>query len=653
MSKRHLYPLFLGPYGENNDLLEKVLLEFLRDHVYWRRNFHPEDPPAIPTMASSDPEYQQFVGRMRLELHKLSAKLKHSVPFSSPRYIGHMASDTLLPALIAQLMTVPYNPNNVVDEASPVTLDMEISTGLQLAKMIGYVADESKPDCAFGHLTSGGTVANYEGLHVMRALRHYPMALAAALRAQDDAPEILLNDGAQVHEADDWTLGNLPVDEVIRLHKTFLDTLEGLPNNEAEAWLDRVDAERIETLGWHEFQKLHPDWKTPVVLVPVTAHYSWAKGVRLIGLGSGQVRVIPEQRMRMDIDALRDELDKLADERIPVLQCVGVLGTTEFGTIDPIHDLVAERDGRLGQGQYVPIHVDAAWGGYITSMFRNADGSFAPQSEIRKQFKYFPSAPVYDAFNALSATESVTIDPHKLGFVPFGSGAVVFRDQRMMDFVAQSADYVFDPAQERPGYRDKFRALGRYILEGSKPGAAAAGVYVSQASLPLDRDNLGKVLEETLHACEYFYDRAGTLARELDNEAIVAVPFEPDTNLICLAINPRNNTSLARLNRFARQVFSAMKVDASVPVQSREFFGSYTTLTRRGLGDAEFQRCLDLLGIEDTDDDDRIFILRHTLMNPWLIDSHNGINYIDEYCHFLTRVIRTTLTNEVASQPET
>ena len=44
--------LFLGPYGENDALLEKLVVEFLRDHVYWRRNFHPADPPAIPTSAA-------------------------------------------------------------------------------------------------------------------------------------------------------------------------------------------------------------------------------------------------------------------------------------------------------------------------------------------------------------------------------------------------------------------------------------------------------------------------------------------------------------------------------------------------------------------------------------------------------------------------
>lgn len=38
--RRTLDACFLGPYGENDTLLEKLLVEFLRDHVHWRRNFH-------------------------------------------------------------------------------------------------------------------------------------------------------------------------------------------------------------------------------------------------------------------------------------------------------------------------------------------------------------------------------------------------------------------------------------------------------------------------------------------------------------------------------------------------------------------------------------------------------------------------------------
>jgi hypothetical protein len=36
------------------------------------------------------------------------------------------------------MLTLPYNPNNVSEDAAPVTIDLEIQAGLQLARMLGY-----------------------------------------------------------------------------------------------------------------------------------------------------------------------------------------------------------------------------------------------------------------------------------------------------------------------------------------------------------------------------------------------------------------------------------------------------------------------------------------------------------------------------------
>ena len=184
-----LYPCFLGPYAENDDLLESLVVGFLRDHVYWRRNLHPEDAPAIPTGANRRADYVDFESRLRRELHQLSAALKRSVPFHSPRYIGHMVSDLLLPGLVAQMLALPYNPNNVSADAAPVTIDLELKAGLQLAAMVGYVADPARVDCAFGHLTSGGTLANVQGLRLALALKAFPVALRAANAPLADLPD--------------------------------------------------------------------------------------------------------------------------------------------------------------------------------------------------------------------------------------------------------------------------------------------------------------------------------------------------------------------------------------------------------------------------------------------------------------------------------
>ena len=131
------------------------------------------------------------------------------------------------------------------------------------------------------------------------------------------------------------------------------------------------------------------------------------------------------------------------------------------------------------------------------------------------------------------------------------------------------------------------------------------------------------------------------------------VPFEPDSNLICLAVNRNGNRSLARMNRFARRVFARMKVDAARPVQFARFIGSYTSLRREGGDDGQCDRILRDLGIDPAtfvavpnqprEEADHIFILRHTLMNPFLMDGPGERNYIDMYWDFLEEVIDDAL----------
>lgn len=170
---------FLGPYGENDTLLEKLVVEFLRDHVYWRRNFPSRGSAGDLDACRVAPRLRIVCeARLRRELHQLSAALKKSVPFHSPRYLGHVVSDLLIPGLAAQILTLPYNPNNVSEDAAPVTVDLEVQVGLQLAKMLGYVHDPKRVDCAFGHLTSGGTLANYQALRLALALKAFPCRTA-------------------------------------------------------------------------------------------------------------------------------------------------------------------------------------------------------------------------------------------------------------------------------------------------------------------------------------------------------------------------------------------------------------------------------------------------------------------------------------------
>ena len=146
-----LASVFLGPKGENADVFERLLLEAFRDHVFWRRNFHPEDGFHVAEADKLRPEYQHAISTLSQELMGLLGELKAGVPFFSPRYIGHMTSDLTMASLIGWFATMLYNPNNVAAEASPVTTRMELEVAAQLARMIGY-----DRDAQWGHLTSGG-----------------------------------------------------------------------------------------------------------------------------------------------------------------------------------------------------------------------------------------------------------------------------------------------------------------------------------------------------------------------------------------------------------------------------------------------------------------------------------------------------------------
>lgn len=631
---------FLGPYGENDAMLEKLVVEFLRDHVYWRRNFHPEDPPAIATHAAQQPEYRAFEARLRQELHQLSAALKKSVPFHSPRYMGHMVSDLLIPGLAAQMLTLPYNPNNVSEDAAPVTVDMEVQVGLQLARMLGYNHDPLQVDCAFGHLTSGGTLANYQALRLALALKAFPVALRTAGVPDIELPE------------DDWTAFNLMPAAGIALLDRWQAWLAAQPVATRRRWTAAVQGHRIEQRGLVDFFAAHPQLRVPRVLAPITAHYSWSKGLKLLGLGRDQLQLLPERGMRLDLDALDDTLLACEREQQPVLLAVAVLGTTEYGTIDPVDGVVDARDrhGALGLG--FGVHVDGAWGGYLATLFRNTDGSIRPHSQVRNGFNAFPSPEVHAAFAAVARADSVTVDPHKLGYLPYGSGAFICRDHRAMALLAEQADYVFHGTTP-PGYLARYRSLGQFIPEGSKPGASAAAAYVTHRVLPLDHAHFGRLQAQTIVAAETFEKRAWQFSTEVAGDLAVIVPFVPDSNLVCLALNPRGNRDVSRANAFVRRLHDELRCDPSQPLQLKEFFGSVTTLTPEALGDVEMQRILQALGLDRNslggDNDDRLLILRHTLMNPYLIDHENGISYIDRYFEFLDRRTRALLALDQAA----
>ncbi len=122
---------------------------------------------------------------------------------------------------------------------------------------------------------------------------------------------------------------------------------------------------------------------------------------------------------------------------------------------------------------------------------------------------------------------------------------------------------------------------------------------------------------------------------------------------MCLALNPVGNVHQAVMNRFGRRLFQHVKVDPQQPVQLKSFIGSYTSLRKESLPGDEAHRILDSLGIapesfvlvpeDDRREADHIFILRHTLMNPWLLDGPSQGGYIELFWEYLEKIVDEVL----------
>ena len=130
--------LFLGPKSENRDYFLRTLNFLIDEHLYWRRDFHPEDKDVTDSKDMRAAGFMSTLDRTTEVLMELSAKLKKtSEPWFSARYLGHMNSDTLMVANLAYMATILYNPNNVAYESSVATSQMENRGGARLCRIVG------------------------------------------------------------------------------------------------------------------------------------------------------------------------------------------------------------------------------------------------------------------------------------------------------------------------------------------------------------------------------------------------------------------------------------------------------------------------------------------------------------------------------------
>lgn len=152
------------------------------------------------------------------------------------------------------------------------------------------------------------------------------------------------------------------------------------------------------------------------------SHFSVQKAAAILGLGYDAVVSVPCDRyFRMDIAALRREIDHCRAQGLYPMAVVATAGTTDFGSIDPLFK-VAE----LCRCHGIWMHVDAAYGGGLL---------------VSPRHRHFLAG--------IEQADSVTVDYHKSFFQPVSCSAFLVRHKHHLATVTHHADYLNPLSQQQ------------------------------------------------------------------------------------------------------------------------------------------------------------------------------------------------------------
>ena len=248
-----------------------------------------------------------------------------------------------------------------------------------------------------------------------------------------------------------------------------------------------------------------------------------------------------------------------------------------------------------------------------------------------RAYTTWPEDEVIKAFRAFSEVDTITIDPHKLGYVIYPAGGIAMRDKRMRESIHTYAPYVFKkPAKNSPDI-----IIGSYILEGSKPGAAAAAVWTAHKIMPLNITGYGKLIGETIDGAQALFfslNNADKIVLE-KNITIEMLPVtKPDINIVNYAFNFSDNKSLTKMNELTKHISEnifGFKTDDSQIMLEKSFIVSSTEFTYEEYGDSPMQ-FLKKIGIQKNEWDKvhEVKIVRSVIMSPYLTTDYVDENYV-------------------------
>lgn len=278
--------------------------------------------------------------------------------------------------------------------------------------------------------------------------------------------------------------------------------------------------------------RLPDDFLRGTLYVSDQSHHSVEKAAAIAGFPAANVRSVPtDDAYRVRVADLRRAVEEDREAGMTPFLVVANAGTTNTGAVD---DLAAVADVARDHGLW--FHADAAYGGF----FMLTDRGRA-------------------ALRGIERADSVTLDPHKGLFLPFGTGCILARDlQTLRRAHAAHGDYLVGVLDED---HVNFADISPELTRGAR------GL---RAWLPLKAHGVGAFRDEL----DEKLDLARWAADEVRRIPHVEMLAEPELSTLAFRVAP-DGMSEGELNALNQGVLAGVNARKRVFLSATTLRGGF------------------------------------------------------------------------------
>ena len=245
------------------------------------------------------------------------------------------------------------------------------------------------------------------------------------------------------------------------------------------------------------------DFSDGRIYVSDEVHHSITKSARFAGLPERAVRVVQtDDMLRMDVAALRRMVVDDRARGLTPFMVVGSAGTINTGAVDPLSEIAS-----VAREENLWFHVDAAYGGFF---------------QLTERGRLL--------LRGIESADSITLDPHKGLFLPYGTGCLLVREADKLRRAHEVRAHYLPAVSEDPGLPD-FASFSPELTRDFR------GLRLW---LPLHLHGTNafvRALDEKLDLARLVHD-------ELSAIEALEVPWAPELSLV--AFRPRGGDGDAR-----------------------------------------------------------------------------------------------------------